>query len=104
MFLTMDSNLSRAGAGIARFGNGFVAGAGRSFVRKVPIVKWIPNYSPKFLVNDVIAGISVGLLLVSQSITFSAFTGVPLSQALLSSWLPGIIYFVMGTSKGISPL
>lgn len=98
----MDSNFSRAGAGIARFGNGFVAGAGRYLVGKVPIIKWIPNYSPKFLADDAIAGISVGLLLVSQSIAFSAFTGVPLSQALLSSWLPGIIYFIMGTSKGMS--
>lgn len=73
MMLAMGSNLSRAGAGIARFGNGFVAGAGRYFVGKLPIVKWIPNYSPKFLVNDAIAEISVGLLLVSHIFRFYGY-------------------------------
>ncbi|CAG8982919.1 hypothetical protein HYALB_00002937 [Hymenoscyphus albidus] len=102
MMLAMDPNFSRAGAGIARLGRGFGAGAARYFVAKVPIVKWLPNYSSKFIISDMIAGISVGLLLVAQSLTVTVFTGGKPSTALLSSWLPGLIYAVMGTSKDMS--
>jgi sodium-independent sulfate anion transporter 11 len=56
---------------------------------------------PKWLVGDAIAGISVGLLLVPQAVTYSALAGVPIQTALLSSWLPGMIYTVTGTSKGM---
>ncbi|KAF4632697.1 hypothetical protein G7Y89_g5429 [Cudoniella acicularis] len=101
--LRNDPNLTRAGVGIARGAKGFPAGTGRYLARKLPVVQWLPNYSPGWLVNDIIAGISVGLVALPQAITFSMQADVPIKDALLGSWLPPIIYTLMGTSRDITP-
>jgi sodium-independent sulfate anion transporter 11 len=33
-------------------------------LEKVPIIQWLPRYSPRWILNDLIAGITVGVLLV----------------------------------------
>jgi sodium-independent sulfate anion transporter 11 len=95
-----DENFTRAGRGIAKGARGFGPGAARYLVAKVPIVQWLPSYSPRWLIADLIAGQSVGLLLVPQALMFAALAGVPMTQGLLAAWLPGVGYSIMGTSKG----
>jgi solute carrier family 26 (sodium-independent sulfate anion transporter), member 11 len=99
--LKQDANLSRVGLGVVLGARGLRAGTGRYFSNKVPIIQWISGYSPKWLIGDAIAGSSVGMLLFPQAIMYSTLAGVPVQQALLASWLPGIIYAVMGTTKGM---
>jgi sodium-independent sulfate anion transporter 11 len=33
-------------------------------IEKVPIVQWAPRYAPKWILNDLMAGLTVGVLLV----------------------------------------
>lgn len=33
-------------------------------LEKVPIVQWLPRYYPRWLLNDLVAGTTVGVLLV----------------------------------------
>lgn len=102
--LKQDPNLIRVRRGIVSGARGTPAGAKRYFINKVPIVQWIGGYSPKWLAGDVIAGTSVGMLMLPQALIVSFLAGVPIQQALVASWLPGVIYTVMGTAKGdISP-
>lgn len=96
-----DPNLTRAVRGVKYASKELRAGTGNWMLKKVPIVQWLPAYMPKWLAGDAIAGISVGLLLVPQAVTYSALAGVPIQTALLSSWLPGMIYAITGTSKGM---
>ena len=63
-------------------------------------MRWVPAYVPKWIIGDVIAGLSVGMLFIPQALAYSAVAGVSVQHAVLSCWLPGIIYAVMGTSKG----
>jgi sodium-independent sulfate anion transporter 11 len=56
---------------------------------------------PKWLIGDAIAGSSVGMLLIPQAVMYSTLAGVPVQQALLASCLPGIIYAIMGSTKGM---
>lgn len=100
--LRHDPNLTRAGSGIRRGVKGFPAGTGRYLAAKVPIAGWLPNYAPRWLINDVIAGISVGLIAVPQAIVFASLIGIPLQSALLSSWLPPLVYTIMGTSRDVT--
>jgi sodium-independent sulfate anion transporter 11 len=95
-----DENFSRARRGIAKGARGFGPGAVRYLIAKVPIVQWLPNYSPRWLIADLIAGQSVGLILIPQALMFSSFAGIPMTEGLVASWLPGVIYTIMGTSKG----
>ena len=69
-------------------------------LEKVPIVSWLPRYTPSWLVNDIVAGLTIGVLLVPQSLAYANIAKLPGAYGLLSSWLPMLIYAIMGTSKG----
>ncbi|KUJ17117.1 uncharacterized protein LY89DRAFT_72407 [Mollisia scopiformis] len=97
-----DANWVRLGRGVVLGARGIRAGTGRYLSNKVPIVQWIPAYVPKWLISDLIAGQSAGLLLIPQAMMYSVLAGVSIQQALLASWLPGIIYTFMGTSRDLS--
>lgn len=48
------------------------------FVRKVPFIKWLRRYSPSKLLSDVIAGMTVGLMVVPQALAYAKIAGLPL--------------------------
>ncbi|PMD47655.1 hypothetical protein L207DRAFT_628266 [Hyaloscypha variabilis F] len=100
--LKQDANFSRVGRGVVLGARGLRAGTGRYFSNKVPIVQWVTGYVPKWFIGDAIAGSSVGMLLFPQAVMYSTLAGVPVQQALLASWLPGVIYTIMGTTKDLS--
>ena len=102
--LKQDANFSRVGRGVVLGARGLRAGTGRYFSNKVPIVQWVTGYVPKWFIGDAIAGSSVGMLLFPQAVMYSTLAGVPVQQALLASWLPGVIYTIMGTTKGLENL
>lgn len=72
----------------------------RYLIQKVPAVQWISNYSPRWIINDFIAGLTVGVILVPQALAYAKIASIPLQDGLLASWLPSALYFIMGTSKG----
>jgi sodium-independent sulfate anion transporter 11 len=67
---------------------------------KVPIVGWLPRYNPRWLINDVIAGLTLGLMLIPQGLSYAKIATVPVQYGLMSSWLPSALYAFMGTTKG----
>jgi sodium-independent sulfate anion transporter 11 len=75
--------------------------AGQYLLEKVPIVQWLPKYNPRWILNDVLAGITVGVLLIPQSLAYAKICTIPGEYGLMSSWLPNFLYFIMGTSKGM---
>lgn len=99
--LQSDENIQRAAAALRRTVHELPSAAGRYVRDLVPVAQWIPKYSPRWLVNDAIAGLSVGLVLVPQALAYAKIAGVPLQDGLLASWLPPAVYFIMGTSKGM---
>ncbi|KAG4420218.1 hypothetical protein IFR04_006596 [Cadophora malorum] len=100
--LRNDPNFSRLRRGVVLGARGLRAGTGRYFSNKVPIVHWISAYNIRWIMDDALAGSSVGMLLIPQALIYSTIAGTPIQQALLASWLPGVIYAIMGTSRDIS--
>ncbi|CZR65479.1 related to sulfate permease SutB [Phialocephala subalpina] len=100
--LRTDENLRRATQLVRHGGSELPSAAGRYVLQKVPVVQWIPKYSPRWLINDLIAGLTVGVILVPQALAYAKIAGIPLQDGLLASWLPSALYFIMGTSKDIS--
>jgi hypothetical protein len=96
-----DVNLNRAGREIRRSAKAFPAATVRYVVGRMPILRWLPNYSPSWIINDAVAGITNGMLLIPQAIAFAFIAGIPIQDGLLASWLPPVIYTIMGTSKGM---
>ncbi|PNS15259.1 Sulfate permease 2 [Sphaceloma murrayae] len=71
-------------------------------VDKVPIVGWLPRYNPRWLISDVVAGLTLGIMLIPQSLAYAQIADIPVEYGLMASWLPATIYAFMGTSKDLS--
>jgi solute carrier family 26 (sodium-independent sulfate anion transporter), member 11 len=73
------------------------------FIRKrVPVINWLPKYNAIFFIQDVIAGITIGLTSIPQGIAYAVIAGLPPEYGLYSSIADGFIYVIFGSSKDIS--
>ena len=52
---------------------------------------WIPGYNPKRLKADVIAGLTVALVLIPQSMAYAELAGLPPYFGLYAAFLPPMI-------------
>ena len=99
-FLSEDPNLQRGRRGATRAARALPRATGHYLVEKVPVVHWILRYNPRWLFNDVLSGITVGVMLIPQALAYAKIATIPGEFGLMSSWLPNFLYFFMGTSKG----
>ena len=68
----------------------------------VPILSWLPAYRRDWLMQDVIAGLTVGVMLVPQGLTYAGLASLPPIYGLYSAFFPLIVYVVMGSSRHLS--
>jgi len=72
----------------------------------IPILGWLPEYFKHGLKTglsgDIVAGLTVGVLIMPQAIAYAQLAGLPPVQGLYSSLVPMIVYFFFGTSKPLS--
>ncbi|KAF7408834.1 hypothetical protein HZH66_003371 [Vespula vulgaris] len=66
------------------------------------ILQWLPKYNQFQAISDVIAGITIGLTMIPQSIAYAALAGLTAQYGLYSSFLGGFIYLLLGTTKEVS--
>lgn len=74
--------------------------AGQYLLDKVPIVHWLPRYHPSWLIQDAIAGLTIGVMLIPQGLSYAKIGTIPIENGLYSSWIPSLLAVLMGTSKG----
>ncbi|ODV97924.1 hypothetical protein PACTADRAFT_36664 [Pachysolen tannophilus NRRL Y-2460] len=67
-----------------------------------PILKWILHYNRQWFYGDIIAGITVGCVLVPQSMSYATLAGLPSEYGLYSSFVGVFIYCFFATSKDVS--
>ncbi|HYW34971.1 MAG TPA: sulfate permease [Balneolaceae bacterium] len=74
--------------------------------RYIPITDWLSDYSAGHFRNDLRAGLTVGILLIPQSMAYAQLAGLPAVYGLYTSVVPLIIYTLFGTSRqlGIGPV
>ncbi|KAI0165631.1 sulfate permease [Xylariaceae sp. FL1272] len=72
------------------------------FLNKLPIVQWLPRYSPSWLAQDFMAGLTIGVMLIPQGLSYAKIATIPIEHGLYSSWLPAAIAVFLGTSKDLS--
>lgn len=76
----------------------------RAFWRKrMPILHWLPRYDIRHdLKHDVIAGFTVGVMLVPQEMSLAAMMGVPGQFGLYTAAIAPLIYPLFGSSRALS--
>ncbi len=71
--------------------------------RVAPFMCWIGELKkPGTLRADLIAGITVALVLVPQSMAYAQLAGLPAYYGLYASFLPGIIAAIFGSSRQLA--
>ena len=69
----------------------------------VPFKDWIGELKdPDVLKADIIAGITVALVLIPQSMAYAQLAGLPVYYGLYASFLPGIIAALFGSSRQLA--
>ncbi|XP_072931591.1 sodium-independent sulfate anion transporter isoform X2 [Epargyreus clarus] len=69
--------------------------------KRVPITAWLPQYNTDKAVGDLIAGITVGLTVIPQSLAYSNIAGLPPQHGLYGSFLGCFIYIVLGGCRAV---
>ncbi|KAI9490875.1 sulfate transporter family-domain-containing protein [Zychaea mexicana] len=72
------------------------------FSQLCPIVSWLPKYNLVWLSSDIISGLTVGCIVVPQSMAYAKLVGLPAQYGLYTSFVGCALYPLIGTSKDIN--
>ncbi|CAH0579551.1 unnamed protein product [Chrysodeixis includens] len=88
---------------VPRGGGGKRAGRWRRALRRrLPVLRWLPRYDRVSAVADLVAGVTLGLTLVPQSIAYASLANLPVQYGLYSSFIGTMMYVLLGTVKEVS--
>jgi len=68
----------------------------------IPILNWLPEYDRFQFKGDLIAGLTVGVMLIPQGMAYAMLAGMPPIYGLYASILPLILYAIFGTSRQLA--
>ncbi|WOL09182.1 putative sulfate transporter 3.4 [Canna indica] len=67
-----------------------------------PIFEWGSDYSLSLLKSDAISGVTIASLAIPQGISYAKLANLPPVIGLYSSFVPPLIYSVLGSSKDLA--
>lgn len=75
---------------------------GHYFVSLFPFLNWIGRYNLQWFMGDLIAGVTVGAVVVPQGMAYAQLAGLPVQFGLYSSFMGVLVYWFFATSKDIT--
>ncbi|KAJ3067545.1 hypothetical protein HDU98_009235 [Podochytrium sp. JEL0797] len=81
-----------------------IAGAPVRYLTSLfPIFNWLPRYNLQWAAGDFIAGVTVGLVAIPQSISYATkLAGLPAQYGLYTSFIGALLYCLFATSKDVT--
>ncbi|MFG2063124.1 sulfate permease [Micromonospora sp. NPDC048871] len=70
--------------------------------RVVPLIGWLRHYDRNILRHDLVAGLTVAVMLVPQSMAYATLAGMPAVTGLYASIVPLVVYALLGTSGSLA--
>ncbi|MFA7554766.1 MAG: sulfate permease [Spongiibacteraceae bacterium] len=67
-----------------------------------PGLLWLQSYSMSTFKNDLFAGLTIGVMLIPQSMGYAVLAGLPPEVGLYAAIFPPLLYALLGTSNKIS--
>ncbi|KAF9428690.1 hypothetical protein BGZ94_001435 [Podila epigama] len=97
-----DQQLKEFGQSLVSWVKHFPSNLPTYATERFPIIKWLPKYNRAWAIRDIIAGITVGLIVVPQGMSYAKVAGLPVQHGLYSAYIGAIFYCFMGTSKDLT--
>ncbi|XP_047363909.1 sodium-independent sulfate anion transporter-like [Vespa velutina] len=70
--------------------------------RRLPIFAWLPKYKLAWLVQDALAGLTVGLTAIPQGIAYAIVAGLSPEYGLYSAFMASFVYIIFGSCENIT--
>ncbi len=70
--------------------------------RIFPFLSWISNYDRSKFNSDLVAGLTVGIMLIPQGMAYAMIAGMPPIYGLYAALVPQLVYALMGTSRQLA--
>lgn len=74
----------------------------KTFSRYLPSAGWLASYQSSWLRGDIVAGLTVGVMLIPQGMAYAMVAGMPPIYGLYSSLIPILLYALLGTSRHLA--
>ncbi len=71
-------------------------------LRVFTVSRWLSTYNRTLFRSDLVAGLTVGVMLVPQSMAYALLAGVPPIYGLYASLVPLLVYPIFGTSRQLA--
>lgn len=68
----------------------------------IPILQWLPSYTKNLFKSDLVAGMTVWVMLVPQGMAYALLAGMPPIYGLYGGLVPLLLYAILGTSRQMS--
>ena len=65
----------------------------------LPILQWLPDYTRQTLSGDIVAGITVAIMIIPQSMAYALLAGLSPEIGLYASIVPMMLYALFGSSR-----
>ncbi|KAL2711530.1 sodium-independent sulfate anion transporter [Vespula squamosa] len=72
------------------------------FKRRLPIFAWLPKYKLTWLVQDALAGLTVGLTAIPQGIAYAIVAGLSPEYGLYAAFMASFVYIIFGSRENIT--
>lgn len=76
--------------------------AAQQLKKVFPAIQWLPQYGRDELQGDVVAGLTVGIMLIPQGVAYAAIAGMPPIYGLYAAVVPLLVYPFLGTSRQLA--
>uniref|UniRef100_A0AAG5CND9 STAS domain-containing protein n=1 Tax=Anopheles atroparvus TaxID=41427 RepID=A0AAG5CND9_ANOAO len=71
-------------------------------LKRMPILQWLPTYEASYLIEDIVAGLSVGLTVIPQGIAFAVMANLEPQYGLYSAFMGCFVYCLFGSCKDLT--
>lgn len=69
--------------------------------RRLPVLWWLPRYTSQDGLGDLVAGVTVGLTVIPQSMAYAGLAGLPPQYGLYGSFVGALVYAFVGSCKDV---
>jgi len=74
----------------------------RMVLQRVPMITWVPQLTLNSIKADLIAGLTVGVMVIPQSMSYANIAGLQYIYGMYSACVPTLIYAFFGQSRQLA--